>query len=170
MAILERTAGTGGRPRLAPGERVLARLLDAAATPVVATTAAIYLDDGADAWRRLGWVDVTRVIWEPHRGLLRLDDLTGATACQVRLAAAVCPPLVALARERFGATLLTSALVALRGGRTAAVTARRVPGSPEVTWVVRLDHGTDHGTDHDDPDLEAQILAAIRHLRAEVGI
>jgi len=155
-----------GYPPLVPAERVLARLLDATATPVVATTAAIYLDGGDHSWQRLGWVDVTRVAWEPRLGLLRLHDLTGQAACEVRLAAAGCPPLVALARERFGASLLTSTRMSLRDGRTVTVTARRVPGTREVRWIVRLDQQTDP----DDPDLRAQVIAAIRQVRAEIGI
>jgi hypothetical protein len=145
---------------------VLARLLDATATTVVATTAAIYRDDGGHVWRRLGWVDVARIDWDRRQGVLRLDDLTSDAACQVMLDRVACPPLVALARERFGATLLTSVLVSLPGGRTVAVMARRVPGSRDVTWVVRLNHGTDP----DDPALRAQIVEAIRQLRAEIGI
>jgi hypothetical protein len=162
----EANAHANGHPALAPGERVLVHLLDATAVPVVATTAAIYLDEGDHTWRRLGWVDVARVAWDPRQGLLRLHDLTGTAGCEVRLDAAACPPLVALARERFGATLLTSARVSLHEERTAVVTARRVPGSDDVTWVVRLDDGADP----DDPVLRKQVVEAIRRLRAELGI
>jgi hypothetical protein len=156
--------GTDGPPPLAPGERVLARLLDTTASPVVVTTAALYRDAGDHSWRRLGWAEVARVGWDRRRGVLRLDALNGDAACQVTLDPVACPPLVALARERFGATLLTSALLSLPCGRTVALTARRAPGERDVTWVAHLDDGAD------DPDLRRQLVDAIHHLRADLGI
>ena len=76
------------------------------------------------------------------------------------------PRLVALARERLTASLLISAPLALGGGRTAAVIARRDPGSREVTWLVRLPEAADA----EDPDVRRRTDDAIRHLRAELGL
>src|SRR5690349_8455988 len=109
------------------GERVLMSLVDAAGTPVVATTQAIYL--GGSAERRRGWAGLAGGRWDPGRGILRLVGMTDDV--QVTLNGAARPRLVALVREQFGASVLISAPVPLAGGRTAAVTARRVPGSGE---------------------------------------
>lgn len=147
---------------LVRGERVLMSLVDAAGAPVVATTQAIYF--GGSAGRRLGWVDLAGVRWDPGRGVLRLVGLT--EAFQVTLNGAARPRLVALVRERLGASVLVSAPVPLEDGRRAAVTARRVPGSGEVTWVVRLRDRADA----DDPDVRDRVAAAIRHLRSETGL
>ena len=163
-ACAGRVDGVDAHPPLARGERVLAGALDAAGAPVVATTEAIYL--GAPAWRRLGWVELAGVSWEPGRGILRLVGSAGNEAYQVRLERSARPRLVALVKELFGASVVISAPVSLDGGRTAAVTARRVPGSREVTWMVRLHDRADA----DDPDVRRRVAATIRHLRAETGL
>ena len=153
-------------PPLARGERVLAGLVDAAGAPVVATTVAIYLGGRRDAWRRLGWVELASVSWQPRPGVLHLVGLAGPEAYQVRLAGTARPRLVALALEQFAASVLISVPVWLDGGRTAAVTARRVPGSREVTWVVRLRDRADA----EDPEVHGRVAAAIRQIRAETGL
>jgi hypothetical protein len=162
--IWARRRYAGPCPALVPGERVLAGLVDAAGAPVVATTRAIYLGGGSPAWRRLGWADLVRADWEPRRAVLHLVGRSAGEAYEVRLAGR--PRLVALARERLQASLLISAPLPLDGGRMAAVTARRDPGSREVTWMVRLPGATDA----DDPDVCRRMAAAIRQLRAELGL
>jgi hypothetical protein len=152
----------GPCPALVPGERVLAGLVDVAGAPVVATTHAIYLG-GPPAWRRVGWADLVRADWEPRRAVLSLVGRSTGEMYEIRLAGH--PRLVALARERLAASLLISAPLALGGGRTAAVTARRDPGSHEVTWLVRLPEAAD-----DDPDVRRRTDDTIRHLRAELGL
>jgi hypothetical protein len=155
---------SGPCPALVHGERVLAGLVDAAGAPVVATTHAIYLGGGLPAWRRLGWVDLVGANWEPRRAVLHLVGRSAGETYEVRLTGR--PRLVALARERFQASFLISAPLPLDGGRIAAVTARRDPGSREVTWMVRLPDATDA----DDPDVRKRVAATIRHLRAELGL
>lgn len=154
----------GPCPTLARGERVLAGLVDTTGAPVVATTHAIYLGGGSPPWCRLGWAELVRVDWEPRRAVLHLVGRSAGEAYDVRLAGR--PLLVALARERLQASLLISAPLPLGGGRTAEVTARRDPGSREVTWTVRLPAATDA----DDLDVRRRTAATIRHLRAELGL
>ena len=154
----------GPCPALVHGERVLVGLVDAAGAPVVATTHAIYLGGGSPPWRRVGWAELVRVDWESRRAVLRLVGRSAGEAYDVRLAGR--PRLVALARERLQASLLISAPLLLDGGRAAEVTARRDPGTREVTWTVRLPDATDA----DDPDVRRRTAATIRHLRAELGL
>jgi hypothetical protein len=164
-ALRQRT-GLDVHPPLAHGERILASLVDAAGAPVMATTEAIYLGGCRHGWRRLGWVELGSVSWEPRRGILLMVGLAEDEAYQVRLGNTAQPPLAALAREQFDASRLISAPVPLRGGRTAAVIARRAPGSQQMTWTVRLPAGTDA----DDPDVLDRVATAIRSLRTELGL
>jgi hypothetical protein len=161
-----RLGGLDARPPLAKGERVLAGMADTAGAPVVATTAAIYLGGESRAWRRLGWVELASVTWDPRRGILRLVGLTEDEVYQVRLGDVRRPRLVALVREQFDASVLVSVPVSLAGGRTATVVARRVPGSREVTWMVWLRDGADA----DDPHVRERVAGAIGYLRAEIGL
>jgi hypothetical protein len=154
----------GPCPALVSGERVLAGLVDVAGAPVVATTHAIYLGDGLPAWHRLGWAELVRADWDPRRAVLCLVGRSAGETYEIRLAGH--PRLVALARERLAASLLISAPLALGDGRTAAVTARRDPGSREVTWLVRLPGAADA----EDPEVRRRADATIRHLSAELGL
>jgi hypothetical protein len=73
---------------------------------------------------------------------------------------------VALVGEQLAASVLMSATLSLDGGRAAVVTARRVPGSLELTWMVRLRDRADA----EDPAVTGKVAAAIRQLRAELGL
>jgi hypothetical protein len=154
---------------LAVGERVLLAVCCADGTLVVATERAVYQGDGRAAgggWRRLGWEQVDRVDWDRSR---RTVVLTGALPEVPRRTVLRLPgstALADLARERVGWTTLARVRVWLgeRGG--AWMTARRQPGTGELSWVVALDPGVDR----DDLRLSAEVSAAIAGLRAELGL
>jgi hypothetical protein len=152
-------------PSLVRGERVLATANDAAGTPVVATTLAFYRRDD-EAWQRLGWEQTGHVCWDPRQRALRLTSLVPAGAPDVTVGLPRQTRIVAVARERVAATMLVSERVTLGNRASAVLTARRRPGSAQLTWLVALDHDVDT----DGAELDGWVLAAIRRLRAEAGI
>jgi hypothetical protein len=162
---LTMTTQTADGPPLARGERVLAAARDAAGTPVVATTFALYRRDD-EAWQRLGWEQAGRVSWDPRLRALRLTSLVPRGAPDLTVGFARRTPIVAVARERVAATMLVSERVALGNRASAVLTARRRPGSAQLTWLVAVDGGVDA----DGAELDGWVLAAIRRLRAEAGI
>jgi hypothetical protein len=158
-----------GHPPLAGGERALATDRDAAGAQVLATTFAIYHRDSSspeDPWRRLEWAETRNVSWDRWRGTLRLTALIPGSASDMTLTLAPHTPIAALARERVAATVLASERVLLGGRDTAVLSARRRPGSAELTWVVVLNGDADP----DDADVRARVSSAIRRLRAETGL
>jgi len=150
------------RPSLAPGERVLAVEGDGDGGSVVATTMAIYHQANGSPWNRLGWEETGRVSWDARRDRLDLTDL----AISRRLTLSLPRVMVALIRERVAATWLVSRKVAVADGVTALVMARRRPRSSELVWVVALASEADA----DEPAVRAGVLAAIHHMRADIGV
>lgn len=160
------TAAVAG---LATGERVLVAVRCADGTPVVATERAVYRHDGqamGGGWRRLGWEQVGRVDWDRGRRTLVLTGAVPEVARRTVLRLPRSTALVGLARERVGWTTLARVRVRLGGLGEAQVTARRQPGTDELSWVVALDPGVDR----DDPRLLAEVSAVIAGLRAELGL
>jgi hypothetical protein len=150
------------RPDLAAGERVLAVEGDGDGGSVVATTLALYHRANGSPWSRLGWEETGRVSWDARRDRLDVSDL----AVQLRLTLSLPRDMVTLVRERVAATWLASRRLAVGGGVTALVMARRRPGSSELVWVVALDGEVDG----DEPAVRAGVLAAIHRLRAAIGV
>ena len=158
-----------GPPLLAGGERVLVTDRDAAGAQVLATTFAIYHRDSSspeDPWRRLEWAETRNVSWDRKQGTLHLRALVPGSASDMTLTLAPRTPIAALARERVAATVLASERVPLGERDTAVLSARRRPGSAELTWVVVLNGDADP----DDADVRARVSSAIRRLRAETGL
>jgi hypothetical protein len=150
------------RPPLASGERVLAAEGDGEGGSVVATTLALYHQANGSPWSRLGWEETGRVSWDARRDLLDLTDLHLGR----RLTLSLPRGLVALVRERIGSTRLASARVSVIDGVTALVLVRRRPGSTDLVWVVAYDGEVDA----DDPRVRAGVVAAMRRLRADIGV
>jgi hypothetical protein len=177
-------------PPLARGERILATDRDSGGAPVVATTLAIYRAVSAAApasastagpasgpasgpaagWYRLGWVDVGRVRWDPHRDelvLTRLQPGTPGAPARVTLGLGRRSRLPALARERVASTLLACSQVSSNGRVAAVVQARRPPGGTEVAWVVLFNGAVDRPRE---PAVHETVRAVIDRMRAEIGL
>jgi hypothetical protein len=166
-----RAAASPARPPLVRGERVLVIDRDVTGAPVVATTLAIYHggSDGAPEgtdWRRLGWVDVGRVRWDPYRDELALTSLSPVASAHLTVRLARRTRLPALARERVGATLVACCQVPVGGRVAAVVQARRAPGAHDVIWVV-LVNGT---ADLEDQAVADTVRSAIDRMRTDIGL
>ena len=73
--------------------------------------------------------------------------------------------LPAVAAERASWAKVVDQRISLNGQAGARVIARRVPGGPQVRWLVILDQGLDAA----DPGVRAGLEAALAELRAATG-
>ena len=149
---------------LRPGERLLAVACSAGSELLVATDWALYHQAG-QSWARLGWDQVGRVDWDEQRRVLMLAGLTPAVPARTMLHLAKCWDLPAVAAERASWAKVVDQRISLNGEAGARVIARRVPGGPQVRWLVVLDQGLDAA----DPRVRAGLDAAIAELRAATG-
>jgi hypothetical protein len=174
---------TSPRPRLDRGERVVATDRDANGCRLVATTLALYRDT-EPAWTRLGWEEVSRVSVDSERGLVQLSrwplDRAATAEASWRAGLEAAPagsragpdvesaPIrwAGVVRELVATTVLATARVRLGTSASALVIARRQPRSTEPHWVVLLDRWLDPQS----PVLQDHINAAIRRVRADLGI
>jgi len=131
---------------------------------IAATDAALYYQVG-QSWARLGWDQVGRVDWDEQRKILMLPGLTPAVPARTALRLARFWDLPAVAAERASWAKLVDQRISLSGEAGARVIARRIPGRPQVTWLVILDRGLDPA----DPEVRAGLEAALTALRAETG-
>jgi len=147
-----------------PGEHLLAVACGAGGELVAATNWALY-HQGGRSWVRLGWDEVSRVDWDEQRRNLMLTGLVpGVPACTVlRLARPW--DLPAAAAERVTWAKVVDQRISLNGEAGARVIARRVPGRPQVRWLVIFDRELDPV----DPEVRAGLEAALAELRAETG-
>jgi len=127
---------------LRPGERLLAVACSAGSELLVATDWALYHQAG-QSWARLGWDQVGRVDWDEQRRVLMLAGLTPAVPARTMLHLAKCWDLPAVAAERASWAKVVDQRISLNGEAGARVIARRVPGGPQVRWLVVLDQGLD---------------------------
>jgi hypothetical protein len=162
-------AATADGAPIGPAERVLATGRDLAGSLVVATSAAVYVQDrsgpGRTWWRR-GWEDIDAVRWDDRHQVLAFTGVQPGGLWRKGLVLASRSALVEVARERVAATLLASTTVRLGDQTCARVTARRPPGSGKVVWIVVLNEAA--GTSN--PAIRARVQAAITALQAETGI
>lgn len=122
----------GPELRLAAGERILIVGPDRRA---VATDRALYHQETSLAgWHRLGWEEIDELHWDTDCGELAVTAGAGGDRRQLPGT----ERFASVARERMTSTQLAQVRVPLPDGRTAAVTARRRPGSEELLWVVRV--------------------------------
>jgi hypothetical protein len=151
-----------------PGERVLYREAQPVGDPVLATDRGIYQQDGAAEadWHRLGWEEIHEVRWVPERGVLTLTSLVPRVSPGMALRLPSRSRLPRLVEERMATAVLATSHVRLPCGALARVCARRRPGTGEVSWVVMFGRGVDP----DSSEVQAQLPAAIHHLRVQVGI
>jgi len=73
--------------------------------------------------------------------------------------------LPAAAAERVTWAKVVDQRISLNGETGARVIARRVPGGPQVRWLVVLDQGLDAA----DPEVGAGLQAALAELQAATG-
>lgn len=152
---------------LAHRERVLTVLADVHDSPIVATDRAIHYQlgpSGGGSWHRLGWEQVDDVAWDARRSTLTLLA-PRFEVHRIELDLARHDALVELARERVVATTLLRTRVPLDQHVAAIITARRLPGTDQVHWVVTLG-----GDARNDDARQAQIAAAVAHVRAQSGL
>ena len=158
-------AGARASAPLRPGEHLLEVACGIGGDLLAATDAALYHEVG-QSWARLGWDQVGRVDWDEQRQILMLPGLTPAVPARTALRLARSWNLPAVAAERASWAKLVDRRISLTGEAGARVIARRIPGRPQVTWLVILDRGLDPA----DAEVRAGLDAAITALRAETGV
>jgi hypothetical protein len=157
-------AGARAHAPLRRGEHLLAVALGVGGELLAATDWALYHQVG-QSWARLGWDQVSRVGWDEQRRILMLAGLTPAVPARTVLRLAKDWDLPAVAAERVSWAKVFDQRISLNGGAGARVIARRVPGGPQVRWLVILDRGLDPA----DPEVRAGLEAALAELRAYTG-
>jgi hypothetical protein len=150
-------------------ERVLTLGHDIAGSLVVATSAAVYIQDRGGpcrTWSRLGWEDVDAIRWHDWHQVLAFAGVHRGGLWRKELALASPGALVDVARERVASTLLASTAVRLGHELCARVTVRRQPGSGKVVWIVVLNEAAGISN----PAIRTEVAAAIAALQADTGI
>jgi hypothetical protein len=163
------SAANGAGAPIGPAERVLTTGHDLAGSLVVATSAALYVQDRGGpgrTWSRRGWEDVDVVRWHDRDQVLALTGVQPGGMWREELVLASRSALVDVACERVAATLLACTSVRLGDQPCARVTARRQPGSGKVVWIVVLNEAADITN----PAIRATVEAAIAALQADTGI
>ena len=145
-------------------ERLLAVACGADSELLAATDRALYHQAG-QAWARLGWDQVGRVDWDDQQRILMLTGLVPAVPAHTVLYLARDWDLPAVAAERVSWAKVVDQRISLNGEAGARVIARRVPGGPQIRWLVILDQGLDAA----DPGIRAGLEAALAELRAATG-
>ena len=149
---------------LHPGERLLAAARGVGGELLAATDWALY-HQGGQSWARLGWDQVSRVDWDEQRRILMITGLVPGVPARTVLRLARPWDLPAAAAERVSWAKVVDQRISLSGEAGARVIARRVPGGPQVRWLVILDRELDPA----DPEVRAGLEAALAELRAETG-
>jgi hypothetical protein len=157
-------AGARAHAPLRPGEHLLAVACGAGGELLAATDWALY-HQGGQSWARLGWDQVSRVEWDEQRRILMLTGLVPGVPARTVLRLARPWDLPAAAAERVSWAKVVDQRISLNGAAGARVIARRVPGGPQVRWLVILDQGLDAA----DPGIRAGLEAALAELRAATG-
>src|SRR5215469_10117952 len=149
---------------LRPGEHLLAVACGAGGELLAATNWALY-HRGGRSWARLGWDQVSRVDWDEQRRILMLTGLVPGVPARTVLRLARPWDLPAAVAEQISWAKVVDQRISLNGEAGARVIARRLPGGPQVTWLVILDRELDPA----DPEVRAGLEAALARLRAETG-
>ena len=157
-------AGARAYAPLRRGERLLAVARGVGGELLAATDWALY-HQASQSWARLGWDQVGRVDWDEQRRVLTLTGLVPAVPARTVLRLARDWGLPAVAADRASWAKLVDQRISLNGEAGARVIARRVPGEPQVRWLVILDRGLDAA----DPGVRAGLGAALAELRAAIG-
>lgn len=148
------------------------RLLGLSAGPaggyaVAASDRALYQCGNGEGWSRRGWEQIEEVGWEPAGGRLIITSIDGGAHTRAVVPLRERGHLPEIALERITHTRLGSWRIALPGGRSVAVAARRRPVSDEVLWFVlpARDSLGPNGSDQ-----RVLVERAIGRLAAELGL
>jgi hypothetical protein len=150
---------------LAAGERVLIRIGRAHSATVVATERALYWYPSIAGWIRLGWDEIGQ-LYEDH--VTASLVVTCLSAHRVQPAVLSIPTnrrLLDLAQERIAATRIVRTQLPI-DGHELLVEGRRLLGTDELRWFIRLGHELDAK----DPALPGKVDRAVAELRATLGI
>ncbi len=145
------------------GERVLSWARDARGDVVIATLHAVYVPVRDGEHERIPYERISAATWEDP--MLEIS-LVGGRGRKIRANLEEPGELPPTVRERVTASIALSEHVALIGPAGARITARRAPGSTEVSWNVVFDSGLDAR----DPFLQARADAAIVELKGVTGL
>lgn len=158
---------------LARGERVLAHAPLVPGGWLVATTRALVLVDAIDGPAsgpgtprlRAPWHDVAEAVWSSDDRTLHVRWVSPDEPEQVLLLGAGESHLPEVVRERVMSTYVLSSRVDVRGRRGVTVAVRRRADASLVVQAV-----ADPGVDLDRPLVVADVAAAARELRRQVGL
>lgn len=162
------TVGKAERPPLARGERILAVSKTIGDQPAAyGSTRALYYRcaDRPDDWVRIGWEELDRASWRPEQSTLVLTRCPGDEREPITLRLHKPGKLPEVIRDRINAAVITTNLMALDPG-LARITVRRRLGTDSLVWTVQLSSGLDPA----DPDVQHRVDAAIRTMRADLGL
>jgi hypothetical protein len=158
---------------LARGERVHAHATLAGGGWVVATTRVLELVDPIDGPAsgpgtprvRALWHDVAEAVWRSDDRTLRVRWVSAEEPDQMLLLGEGESYLPEVVRERVMSTYVLSRRVDVRGRRGVTVAVRRRADASLLVQAV-----ADPGVDLERPDVAADVLAAARELRQQVGM
>lgn len=151
-------------PRLATGERALARAVSPDGLTVAGTRDALHLGD-----RRIPWETVEKADWDAEAGTLTVTEVgTWGEARPVhRVELSEPGRLLELVRERVTASVVLQRHVPVRGRRGLFVVARRAPrGDGPLQWVYEYEEGVDP----DDPQVRRAAEEALAAAQHEIGL
>jgi hypothetical protein len=148
---------------LGPGERRVAWATTPDGAPVVASTRALYLPDGAT----LGWDEIERAHWEkPVLHLIELTEQEGSgQRHEVALDLEHDTDLPQEVRTRVSASFAWSSHVKLRPAGGVRIVGRRRAGMEVLDWQLVFDRETNPH----DPALRAQAEQALEAARRTIG-
>jgi hypothetical protein len=158
---------------LAARERILTMTRDNRGRWIAARDRALYYcrrelkrTPVSEEWIRLGWEQLARVLWDENLERLTLFGLLPTVPRQTVLDLRTGAAMSELARERIQTTAIVRTVLKLPGHGTARVVDRRIPGSDALVWLV----GLDNSAEIDGTGLNEALEAALKDLRAQLGV
>ena len=130
-----------------------------------ATERALLLAGPGEAPHRIPWERVAAATWADDV-LEAVELLADGRPAAHRLHLLEPGRLPEVVRERVQASIVVSVHVPLTGSAGVRISARRRPGSSDVSWMVLLDRGLDPA----DPLLQARTREALDELRSQTGL
>lgn len=145
-------------------ERVLTAARDHNGERAVATDRALLLVGAHGRHRRVPWMDIAEVTWQPASRRLIVALWPESAGQPPALAVRVDRAFASFAAERVAAAQVLCRHVQLTETVAALVLATRTPGADEVRWRVLFDAGGD-----DDPAIVVAAQRALAEVRALAG-
>jgi hypothetical protein len=151
-------------PRLASGERPLARAVSGDGVTVAGTRDALHLGE-----RRIPWETVEKADWDAESETLTVTEVGtwGEPRPVHRVQLQEPGRLLQLVRERVTASVVLQRHVPVRGRRGFFVVARRAPrGNAPLQWVYEFEEGIDP----EDPQVRRAAEEALAVAQQDVGL